>query len=225
MDEYKIGDIVKIKKGFKDYDNEKFDLSNWCGIVTDYYEEEMEEIVELEWTPETLLNKIPKKYLIDSISKGYDWSKYSITTDSVLKTDEEVDEEKLLETQVKIEKQYYWYEHYSEGEQIMKLLGEAATTFEQGCNKWKTEIERVAKFPLPCSVREFQVNYEVEQGDEILVNKIIEIDEDKGLMVEGDWNNRTIEFPLCELDVIRRTSESYKIVSLYSYWLYNLPDE
>ena len=70
IEEIKIGDYVKVKNGIKAPDFEYQSMDNWQGKIVEI--QKNENLVDIEWDTETLLNT-PEKYLKDLIKEGYDY--------------------------------------------------------------------------------------------------------------------------------------------------------
>ncbi len=75
---FKINDLVRVKRGVKDPDMEKYDLSGWQGYIRDIDEESGEEaLVAIEWDAETL-EKMPASFVRESLRDGYDFDLMSL---------------------------------------------------------------------------------------------------------------------------------------------------
>ena len=91
--EIKKGDVVEVKKGIIEPDLGEFELSGWKGEITDRYKFEGNYIIEITWNIETL-QKIPKKFIKESLKDGYSFSKMHLEENEVFKIDEKLDDSK-----------------------------------------------------------------------------------------------------------------------------------
>ncbi len=223
---YNIGDVVEVRKGFKDFDNDKYDLGGWQAVVTDMFENEDEGMtVELVWTAETLQKKIPANYYIESMQNEWVWSEYSIDDDEdVTKVNKTFDEEETVRAQLEIEKRFYWYQFGDEGMRIMQIInGLESDNDTEAYLRWQKAIEKEAKFPVPCVVKEHQFVPKLRQGDEFLLKRIVSIDANIGLIVEGDCRNEVVQIQLSNLDVKNNKSKLYTLFADYAFWFDNFP--
>ena len=116
----------------------------------------------------------------------------------------------------------YWLDIGEEGKTILEILQGVNFEDDDECFAvWKSYLERKLEFPFDSLVNFSEDNWEIKTGDKIKVNKLLEIDEMNGILIEGVLRFQKIDFPLCNLAVKSEKSNNAKLVKAYRAWYSN----
>ena len=88
-------------------------------------------------------------------------------------------------------------------------------------NAWETYLNKKLKFPFDAEISEYQNKGPLKQGDKIRIHGILEIDESYGLIVRLRLGKKGYHFPLCDIEVIDKTSSDNQFVDAYGNWYAN----
>jgi len=220
----KVGDCVKVKKGIKDPDFENDLIENWQGNVVEIVEEYDNENIALiciEWDSETL-KKCSKKYIQKCEIEGFDWRMMNLFVSEIEITTSIDTEQNLKQTQKIISENNYWASFGEEGERIEKIIKDIKPDDEwKSFLAWKKYMENNLKFPFDTIVEFSEDNWKVKLGDKFRIKKISTVVGLYGIIAKGKINNETIEFPICDVEVIDSKSKNFEIINDYKVWFSN----
>ena len=84
IEDFKIGDYVKVKNGVLDPEEEKYELEDLQGKVIDtFIDEDYGPVVLIKWDSITLKN-MPETFIIESIEENFEFSKMYLSADEVI---------------------------------------------------------------------------------------------------------------------------------------------
>ncbi|WP_161598646.1 MULTISPECIES: calcium-binding protein [Desulfonatronospira] len=86
---------------------------------------------------------------------------------------------------------------------------------------WERHLEEVLKLPFEAVVSEFQEKGLLQQVDKVKVHGFEGWDNLYGIIVSIRAGRRKYAVPLCDLEVIDRTSSNYQPVKDYAVWFAN----
>lgn len=102
---------------------------------------------------------------------------------------------------------------------IDKVIGKSEDDIE--CmNKWKEYIEKNVNFPFVAEVVEHQESSLIEQGDRIIVIRIDDVDDERGITVEASINGIKCIIPLYDLQ--SEDENGLEIIDDYASWFARL---
>ena len=229
----KIGDYVKVKKGILDPDEGKYNLEDWQGkIINTHMDEEYGPVVLIKWDNITLKN-IPESFIIECIQEAFEFSEMWLGADEVTyaecrSNDNEVDKavrelnEKYDYVQLKpgntgneeLDKQEILIEEVLDG-----IDRENWNEVEE---RWEEYLENNLEFPFKAEVAYMdEYSEEIENGDVLDVKKISGTFDLEGIIVETKKGRYKYYVPLCELEVVDKSSDNYIKVEAYNFWFAN----
>jgi hypothetical protein len=85
---------------------------------------------------------------------------------------------------------------------------------------WGRYLEQNLRFPFEAEVSEYQERGRLRQGDRVWVLGISVLDDLYGVIVSGKRGSESIDFPLCDLDVVG-DGVNEQVVSDYAVWFAN----
>ncbi|MFZ2630879.1 MAG: calcium-binding protein [Desulfosalsimonadaceae bacterium] len=213
---FKVGASVIVKPDTQDPDLE-IDIGGWVGRILEIEEE----TINIQWDSITL-SAMPGSIIIECEQKGLDW-----TTISLYPTELEQTKTRDTISDVKnavehIQSQHQWDYLGEEGTRIQKVLYEIGQEEERRAfEAWKHHFEKELIFPFDAEVSEYQESGYLQDGDKVKVLELTEIIEPYGIMVKIAHKCVVSEFPLCELEVIKKPSSNYQPVNDYNIWFSN----
>ena len=77
------------------------------------------------------------------------------------------------------------------------------------------------QFPFEAEVFEWQEEGPLQEGDKVKVVSIYEDDDIYGILVSLRHGRKKYEFPLCDLEVLDKSSANYQPVKDYAIWFAN----
>ena len=213
-----IGDVVKVRQGFKDPDT-KVDMSNWHGRISQFYPEEGTALIVFD--SQTLQN-MPPNYIKRCEREGYGWDSYGYDLEDLTKVeprDTVADVQKILD-QLGGE---HAYDHLGkEGEEIQRIIQTVDPEGDMGLlDVWLEYLEQELTFPFAAIVDEWQERGPLRSGDKVRVHGIEDADEHYGIIVKLRRGRKQFHLPLCELAAADENSKEHNLIALYRVWFAN----
>jgi hypothetical protein len=179
---FEVGDCVKVREGVGDSDSD-VDISGWQGRVLEIAEDESgRPLILVAWDSYTL-KEIPRSYLD---------IEHAQSRDTQRDVDEVTDE---------IYSRIGWYSLGEEGKRIQGVLSGVEDEWD-AFKAWGRYLAENLRFPFEAVVSEYQDEGVLQRGDRIRVQEISLLDDLYGVIVSGKWGRRSIDYPLCDLDVV-----------------------
>lgn len=219
----KPGDSVTVKKGVKEPDFEKFELGGWQGRVTEIDSSSNPDhiLVTIEWDSETL-KQIPKWYIEQSEADGFDWKTIVLYEKDVEKTKARDKKSDVKNAQKKLESEFHWAHLGKEGKRIGKILKGVNPGDEMECLiRWSEYLEENLNFPIQAIVDETDDYGPVKEGAKVLIKSLPHLEDLRGIIAEIRLGRSKYAFPLCELEVVDKTSPDYQLIDDYRVWFAN----
>lgn len=224
MQTYKLGDSVKVKDGVCDPDFPNLMLSGWQGRVIGYGEKDDETgeiLVDIAWDSITLKN-MPPEYIKKCVIDGLDWTScnlYAIEVEATTVRDTEYDVDDIIDC---LSEQYEWADFGEVGEIIAEAIAPADPDDEEECFRaWQQFLQKKLTFPFDAIVSpDFEGDF-IEVGETVKAHSFANLDEMLGVMVKIEANKKTVNFPLCDLDILNELSDNFMPVHAYAVWYAN----
>lgn len=225
---FKIGDSVKVKKGVTDPDMKELCIEGWQGrIVQITKDDDNKACVDVSWDSITLQN-MPKHVIEKCEEDGLDCTLCGLYADEVelaSPRDTEADAQKAA---ANMEKSHDWSFLGDQGKRIAKVVAgmnqnedENEDNILELLDAWEAFLEENLSFPFEAKVSESQDKGPLRLGDKVKVKEIELTDDLYGIIVQVWHNKKKYAFPLCDLEVIGKTSSNHQHVDDYSVWFSN----
>ena len=222
IEEVKIGDYVKVKKGIKAPDFDYQLMDDWQGKITEIHKKE--NVVEITWDSQTLLNT-PEKYLVDLVKEGYDYEIMNLDISELEKAkrrDTSIDRKGV---QSKLEAKLFWIELYEEEEKSNKyskiFQGIKLGDYNQLYQKWEEYLSENLEFPIATKVVESERG-RIRNGAKIKLLDIEDYDDMYGVFGIGKYEREAVTFPICNLEATNKKSKNYELLRDYAIWFANM---
>ncbi|MCP4418265.1 MAG: hypothetical protein GY805_16710, partial [Chloroflexi bacterium] len=190
-----IGDVVKIRWGFKDPDT-KIEMSGWHGRITKFYPEEGTAMIAFD---SRTMQDMPSKYVEICEIEGYAWHQYGHDLTDLIKTDPRDTKEETAVTFTQLENKRIYSYLGEEGQEIRRIMQTIDPKGDMGeMDVWWEYLEQELKFPLEAVVDEWQRG-PLRSGDKVRVHAIEDADEHYGIIVKLRRGRKQYHLPLCEL--------------------------
>ena len=218
-DKIKIGDSVKVKKGIKDPDLNKYDMTDWQGRVQSFDKDnETGELLFLIQWDSTTLKQLPDKFVTHYVVEGYDFSEMTLGESDVLKSverDKPFDVQQMKEI---IEVAHFWDDYSEQGERIKSVISHCKNRFAL-IDTWLEHLENNVE--LPCKViYTGDSSRELRYGAEIIWDGILDGNDLYGVIGCGKLNRKIINFPLCDVKPKNITQKNQSLDD-YAVWFAN----
>lgn len=215
---YTIGQSVKVRKGIKDPDTGKYDMSHWQGRITELDTDENGEMLTgILWDSQTLKN-MPQAYIKESIREGYDYGMMYLGAADVEPAqarDAVQDSREVLE---EMEDEYQWVDLGEQGERIKQVIGSEKNEYTL-LNKWFTHLEKTLVFPIQ-GIYTGDSSRDLKHSDRITVSGMLDSDDKYGIIAFGKAGRNAIEFPLCDAQALEETTANQSLKD-YVVWFAN----
>jgi hypothetical protein len=215
---FQVGNCVKVREGVRDPDSD-VDMSGWQGRVLEIAGDESgQTLIFVVWDSYTLRH-VPQSYLEQSEMEGMDWQRYLLLIEDIENAQSRDTQRDVDEVVDEIYSRIGWYSLGEEGKRIQGVLSGVEDEWE-AFKAWNRYLAQNLRFPFEAVVSEYQDEGPLQRGDRIRVQKISLLDDLYGVIVSGKWGRRSIDFPLCDLDVVGG-GVNEQIVSDYALWFAN----
>jgi len=222
IEKLKNGDYVKVKNGIKAPDFEYQLIENWQGKVIDI--QIKENLVEIEWDSETLLNT-PEKYLKDLIEGGYDYEIMTLEISELEKANKRSNSSQKKDVQSKLDAKLYWIKLFEEEDKCIKygklFQGIKLNNYNQLYQKWTKYLSENLKFPIETKVVESGKG-KIRNGAKIKLLDIEDYDDMYGIFGIGKYEREAVTYPICNLEAIDKKSKNYELLRDYVIWFANM---
>lgn len=213
-----LGDAVIVKPNIEDPDL-SINIGGWQGRVSEINEKD--NLICIDWDSLTL-KQIPAETIDQCEEEGLDWARMYLHPEEVERTrarDRENDVEEVIEM---LESKHGWSYLGEEGKRIQAVLDKAENGSEWAAYEaWEAHFEQVLNFPFEAEVSEWQEKGSLRTGDEVKVLGIEGSEELYGILVSLRRERRKYVFPLCDLEVVDKSSSNYQSVKDYAVWFAN----
>jgi hypothetical protein len=229
-----LGDSVVVKPNVKELDL-NINIGGWQGRVAEIEEEDG--LIGIDWDSLTL-KQIPEKTIIYCEVEGLDWARAYLEPEDIEQTtarDTEDDVAKAVE-HIESKHDFSWLDEDSEESEeidrrIQDILDGAEDESEEAAFEvWQEYLEDELQFPFEAEVFECQEEGPLQEGDRVTVVGIYEDDDEEydafeddiedifGILVVLRHGREEYEFPLCDLEVLDKSSDNYQPVKDYAIW-------
>jgi len=243
----KIGDSIKVKQGLKDPDYQKFDMSEWTGIISKKFDtqEGKMQAIAVQWDIGTL-KKLPIEFVKGAIEDGCEFGTMHLTVADVqLITNDKRDNEKEREKLILDLSNKYEYAGFDDQENRISDILDSTNihvnienlkkyrTFLIQHLKGRILLNGVEDFPWEerfvfgfgsekeyAQLRKTRPSYK----DTFKLVKILSADEFQGdllVKVQRQSDRRTFKIPLSQLKCIDEASDNYTLLDDFSVWVVN----
>lgn len=213
-----LGDAVVVKPNVEDPDLNII-IGGWQGRVTEINEKD--NLICIDWDSLTL-KQIPAETIDQCEEEGLDWARMYLPLEEVERTrvrDNEDDVEEAIEM---LESKHGWSSLGEEGKRIQAVLDKAEDGSEWAAYEaWEAHFQQVLSFPFEAEVSEWQERGPLRTGEEVKVLGIEGSEDLYGILVSVRREHRKYVFPLCDLEVVDKSSSNYQPVKDYAVWFAN----
>ncbi len=213
----KLGDSVVVKPNIKDPDL-NINMGGWQGRVSEIGEEDL---ICINWDSVSL-KQMPGKTIDQCEEEGLDWATMNLYPADVELTSPRDSEDEVAEVIEFLQDKHAWSYLGEEGKRIQAVLAKAEDSSEWAAfEAWEEYFERVLKFPFRAEVSEWQERSPLRTGDKVKVLGIEDLVDLYGILVTLRHKRSKYVFPLCDLEVIGKSSSNYQPVKDYVIWFAN----
>jgi hypothetical protein len=213
----KIGDSVKVCPGVCDPDFGE-DIGGWQGRVS---KPPKDGVVCIEWDSVTL-KSFSAAYIKKCEEEGWDWEQISLDISDVERTEPRDSEKDVQIVLASIQNRYAWSSFGEQGERIHEVLvGIAPEEEEEAFAAWENYLKDALKFPFEAIVYEVQERGPVKEGNEVLVHHLSGTDDLYGILAAIEFKRNRFTFPLADLKIKDKKSESANALDDYCVWFAN----
>jgi hypothetical protein len=221
----RLGDSVVVKPNVKELDL-NIDIGGWQGRVAEIEEED--NLIGIDWDSLTL-KQIPDKTIVYCEVEGLDWARVYLAPEDVEQTKARDSKDDVEEAIEQIESKHDfncldedpddWDE---EDRRIQEVLNLAEDESEEAAYEaWQEHFQEVLHFPFEAEVFEWQERGALREGDKVTVTGIDESEDIYGILVSLRHGRKKYVFPLCDLEVLDKSSANYQPVKDYAIWFAN----
>ena len=226
---YKIGDIVKVKQGVKDFNFKDVSISGWQGEIFEINGE----LVQVEWD-NTTLNEMSDEYLEQVERKGYELEVYGLG----------IDEIEPAEPRPEVELIERYINALDEEKRIAAILGDDDLDFtDEKLEKYRQYLEAnlnpnlllTGSEDFPWEERFFFGNGDKHEYKEMRKTRPSSKDLFRFMAIEEEiedqlklivkvkrlTDRKFFSIPLCDLLPNDKNFPDYQILEDYSIWITN----
>ena len=231
--ELRLGDSVIVKPNVEELDL-NINIGGWQGRVAEIEEEDG--LIGIDWDSLTL-KQIPDKTIVYCEVEGLDWARVYLAPEEVEQTTarDSVDDVVKAIEDIESKHDFTWTDEDPEESEeidrrIQAVLDNAEDESEEAAFEvWQEYLEDELEFPFEAEIFECQEEGPLQEGDQVTVVGIYEDDDEEyddiediyGILVLLRHGREKYEFPLCDLEVLDKSSSNYQPVKDYAIWFAN----
>jgi hypothetical protein len=215
---FKVGDSIIVKPGVQDPDL-GIGLGGWQGRISEVFKDD--NLVCIDWDSLTLKG-ISEEIIAQCEEDGLEWRQmYLETTEVELATARDTEAD-VAQLSSQIQSQHAWEHLGEEGRRIQQILAHVDPDDERAIlAAWNLHLKKTLRSPFEAEVSELQESGRLRIGDQVIVKKIVGIDDLYGILVEIKGKHGVSVFPLCDLAMPKTSSPNNEHLQIYSLWFSN----
>ena len=218
---FQIGETVRVKDGVKEVDM-GFEMGGWYGRISELDPDKKIMLIAFD---SLTLRQMSMDYIEKCEEEGMSWESYYLEYDDVLPAPARDSKAEVKAAVAELSAQAGWAFLGEEGREINAILADVDVDDEMGqLEAWYDHLARTLKFPFKTEVSEWQDPGSLTRGGDILqVAALKSVDDLRGVLVrvKRKRDHRTFVFPLCDLEVLDKSSPNHNPVQLYAVWFAN----
>jgi Calcium binding len=215
---FKINDIVQVKPGIKDPDDNKTDLSGWQGRIFSINSDNPEDIIfGIEWDSETL-KQMPVEYIEVSEEEGFDYTQMYLGIADLLPATQRGTEADRLAVVDQLEDEYMWADMGDQGKRI-KAVVDSCENDDDLVQTWFEYLEDNIKLPLKATFIGDSM-HQLHHGAEVIIYGIEDANDVYGVIGAATYQKRRIQVPLCDIEILEPDATN-QALSDYIVWFAN----
>jgi len=213
----KLGDSVVVKPSIEDPDL-KINIGGWQGRVTEI---KKNNLICISWDSVTL-KQMPSETIDHCEEEGLGWTEMYLSQEAIELINPRDNEEDVEEVIEFLESKHGWSHLGDEGKRIQAVLANAEDSSEGAeYEAWESYIHKIVQFPFEAEVSEWQERGPLRTDDKVKVLGVEGSADLYGILVTVCRERRKYVFPLCDLEVIDKSSSNYQSVNDYAVWFAN----
>ena len=220
-----LGDSVVVKAGVEELDL-NINIGGWQGRVAEIEEEDG--LIGIDWDSLSL-KQLSDKTIVYCEVEGLDWARVYLAPEEVEQTTARDSVDDVVKAIEDIESKHDFTclaEDPDDWEEEDRRIQEVLTLAEDESEEaaycaWQKHLQEVLKFPFEAEVFEWQERGPLQEGDTVKVTNIDEIVDPQGILASLRHRSKEYEFPLCDLEVLDKSSSNYQPVKDYAIWFAN----
>jgi len=213
-----LDDSVIVKSHIEDPDL-KINIGGWQGRISEINEKD--NLICISWDSITL-KQMPGETIDQCEEEGLAWTEMYLHLEDVELTTARDSEDEVEEMIDLLESKHGWSYLGEEGKRIKAVLDRAEDSSEWAAfEAWEEYFQEVLKYPIEAEVSEWQERGPLRAGDKVKVLGIEGTEDLYGILVSIRHERGKYVFPLCDLEVLDKSSPSYQPVKDYAVWFAN----
>lgn len=216
---FQHGDSVEVKRGVRIPDYETLCIDGWRGRVVEVdYRGGKPSGVNIEWDSVTL-RCMPRKYIEECAGDGDFYREMALSVDDVLPVKPRDTAKDVEEAQNEIAESVSRPAQSEEVRRIQRVLEGVDEADELAVFKaLETHLRHVLSLPFDAEVTNSETGWLIKYGDRLTVTGIAEVDDTYGVIVDVIRGDEPLQFPLCNLKVLDRSSSNWERVHDHAVW-------
>ena len=213
---FQINDTVKVRGGTISPDLD-VDISGWYGKIVEI----VNDLVIIIFDSITLSN-IPDHYIFECEQENLDWKAICLPSRDVQIAMRRDTEKDLNKMQKMIQAKHYWDYLGASG----KIINQVLTNIKRrdylaAFNAWEKYLDGNLSLPFDAAISEDQDSNRLNQGDRIRIHSITGNEDPYGVIAEIKLGKKVYHFPICDIEVLDKTSVNDKLINTYKDWFEN----
>jgi hypothetical protein len=153
--------------------------------------------------------------------EGLDWGVLGLEIKDVERTEPRDTAKEVQQAQEELIHKYEWEYLGEGGKRIQAVLQGVSRDEMSQYRAWYKHLEEHLAFPFEAEVSEYQDHGPPRAGDKVKVFDLSDYEDLYGVLVDIKHKRGLYVFPLCDLEVLDKTSPNYQFVDDYAVWFAN----
>ena len=218
MSKFNEGNSVVVNQNIHDPD---FDIciEGWQGRISEI--DTQANLICIEWDSFTL-SQMPSEIIEQCEEEGWDWKRMFLQIDEVELTHPRDKKEDVKSTIDYLNKKYWWSSFGEEGKRIDAVLNRKDGEDEfSAFEAWEKYLTEVLDFPFKAVIARPQEKGQLQSGNKVKVWGTEGSEDLYGIIMNVHLGRRKHACPLCELEVMDKSSTNYQPIEDYKTWFAN----
>jgi len=214
-----VNPLLWVKAGVADPDFEGETVGGWQGRVVETDLLKGKQLLTIQWDSITL-KAMKEDYIVKCEQQGLEYFEMNLLASEFEKAEARDKTKDVERVQAELDQKYMWTYFAEQGKRIEKVLQNITNEHKQ-FEAWEGYLFQKLTFPFKAIIAEANEVFTNQLGKKVEVKDFDVIDDLRGIIVNLGGLKGPFQYPLCDLEVIDKSTVNYEAVEDYATWFAN----